>query len=78
MHSVTTDLREAKLHFVEVTKAIEIISNDFFIFAFIPNTDPGRNYILKKLKISKEYKNFESSQIKRVFIFDEKCKFYVW
>lgn len=56
MHSVTTDLREAKLHFVEVTKAIEIISKDFFIFAFIPNTDPGRNYILKKLKLLRNIK----------------------
>ena len=56
MHSVTTDLKEAKLHFIEVIKAIKIISKDFFIFAFIPNTDPGRNYILKKLKLLKNIK----------------------
>ncbi len=56
MHSVTTDIREAKLHFIEVSKALETISKEFFIFAFIPNTDPGGNYILNKLKSHKNIK----------------------
>lgn len=56
MHSVTTDLKEARLHFVEVSEAVKTISNEFFIFAFIPNTDPGRNYILSKLKTNNNIK----------------------
>ena len=65
MHSVTTNLNEAKILFKDVCEAIKFISEEFLIYAFLPNTDPGCNLILENLKGLKNIfliKNLKSSE----------------
>ena len=56
MHSVTTNLNEAKILFKKVCNAIKKISQTYEVLSFVPNTDPGCNYILKNIKKLKNIK----------------------
>ena len=56
MHSVTTNLNEIKNNLKSLSKAINNISDQYYIFSFLPNTDPGCNYIIDNLKKNRKIK----------------------
>ncbi|MDC0343250.1 UDP-N-acetylglucosamine 2-epimerase [Alphaproteobacteria bacterium] len=56
MHSVTTNINEIKKNLQKLIAAIKNISEDYYIFSFLPNTDPGCNYIIDNLKKNKKIK----------------------
>ncbi len=64
MHSVTTNLNEIKINLENIISVINKISKNYFVFSFLPNTDPGCNFIIKKLKRNSNVKiisNLDSS-----------------
>ena len=56
MHSVTTNISEIKTNLKNIINVINKLSEEYYIFSFLPNTDPGCNFIINNLKKNKKIK----------------------